>query len=346
VPDQKFTGVLPTRDESKMQAQVLFPPNIYLTHRFGDSWGVGLVFDVPYASKTEWDPNWIGKRLVTKSDLRVVTFTPAVGVKISESLALGAGVQVYIPKILFEHAIPDPAAAPGTTGTADGIATYEANGGAQIGFQLGILAQPVRTVTLGASFRSRTLMNLDDGSVLYRGTADTLLPGGRFSTTLLSPPSVQAGIAWDPVEWLHAEVDGEYTFWSGLKTVDVYYVEPVAPGISYAQNWDNTLNLRAGLEITFSDVSIRGGMRVERTPVPDGVLTPGVPDANARAYSVGLGYRVGEGLLMDFAYESVQFEDRIITSSVLQHAGTGTRFNGIYASRNAAVALNVRYSWK
>ena len=345
VPDQKFTGVLPAREESKMQAQVLFPPNIYLTHRFGDSWGVGLVLDVPYASRTEWNGDWVGRRLVTKSELRVVKFTPTIGLKVSESLALGAGVHVYVPKILFEHSIPAPAG-PGATPGPDAIATYEASGSAQVGLQIGFLARPIESIALGASFRSQTLLSLDDGSVHYRGTVDTLLPAGKFSTTLLSPASVQAGVGWDPTEWFHVEVDGEYTFWSALKSVDVYYLKPVDPKDVLGRNWDDTFNLRCGLELNFSDVSVRAGMRVDRTPVPDDVVTPGVPDANARAYSIGLGYRVGEGLLLDFAYETVQFEDRTVTSSALQYAGPGSRFNGIYASRTAAVALNVRYSWK
>lgn len=345
VPEQKFSGVLPDRDEAKMQAQVLFPPNIYLTHSFGTTWGLGLAVNIPYAEKTEWDGGWAGRRLATKSELRLVCFTPSIGIKINDHVSFGAGVHVRIPKILFEHKIPALQPPPPGQTFPDATATYEADGNPQIGVQLGLLARVYDGIVLGASFSSRSEMTLDDGRVSYRGTADTLLPSGKFSTSLLAPAKFQAGVAWDPFDWLHAELDAEYTLWSALKTIDVYYFQPIAPTHSFSQNWNNTLNFRYGIEVSLSDLSIRGGFRLEKTPIPDDVLTPGVPDANAHAFSIGVGYRVAERLTMDFAYESVQFDDRLVTTSSLEPAGAGSRFNGIYSSRTAAVALNVSYSW-
>jgi len=61
------------------------------------------------------------------------------------------------------------------------------------------------------------------------------------------------------------------------------------------QNWNNILNARFGLEAAFSDFSIRGGIRVEQSPVPDESLSPGLPDAGGTGYSLGFGYRAGEG---------------------------------------------------
>jgi long-chain fatty acid transport protein len=111
------------------------------------------------------------------------------------------------------------------------------------------------------------------------------------------------------------------------------------------QNWNNVLNARFGLEAAFSDFSMRAGIRFEQSPVPDESLSPGLPDAGGTGYSVGFGYRAGEGLVLDFGYSFMQFKDRSVSNSTLVYSSKGEVFRGLYSSHTASLAINLTYSW-
>ena len=348
VPEQRFNGVLPGNAETKMQAQVLFPPNLYLTHTFGRSWGLGIAFHIPYEARTEWSPDWVGKRIVTKSDLRVAMVSPCVGVRVSDELSLGLGVDLTIPKILLEQRIPvsvpsDPTVYP------DGYSTHEATGSMSAGFLLGALYRPSEAWSFGASYRTRIAAELDDGRVSFRDIPAQIAPqylDGKFNSELTVPSQFHAGAGWQPVHWFYGSADMEYTLWSEFRSIEITYSAPSRLHRTIDEHWNNTFNLRFGVEFSFASVSLRGGYRIERGPIPDRALTPGLPDADATALSIGLGYRVGERLLLDFAFVSMRFDDRLVAASEVAYDGSGGLFNGLYTSRSNSIAINVLYSWE
>ena len=106
VPDQRFYGVSPSTVETKMQAQVLFPPGICITYASSGGFGAGISVAVPYQIQTEWDQDWVGSRLATKSDLRVTMVTPALSMKISENLSAGLGLELGLPRMLYAQRFP------------------------------------------------------------------------------------------------------------------------------------------------------------------------------------------------------------------------------------------------
>jgi long-chain fatty acid transport protein len=348
IPEQRFNGVAPDNSETRMQAQVLFPPNVSLTHTFGNSWGLGVAFHIPYAAKTEWNQDWVGSRLVTKSDLRIAMITPSLGIRISDEFAIGMGINLSIPKILFEQRIP--VVVPGNSTTfSDGYSTHEASGLASAGLLVGVLYRPTENWSFGASYRSTDSAPLDDGRVSFRDIPAAIAgqyTDGKFSAALPIPTQFHAGAGWQPFKWLYGSADLEYTLWSEFKYIDLTYSNPARLTRRIDENWSNTLNVSFGLEVTIANVSLRGGYRRDRGPVPDQVLTPGLPDADASAYSIGLGYRAAERLFLDFAFEIVRYDDRTVTGSGLIFDGTGGGFNGLYTSRASSIAINVLYSWE
>lgn len=348
IPELRFNGVAPDNSETRMQAQVLFPPNVSLTHTFGSSWGLGVAFHIPYAAKTEWNQDWVGRRLVTKSDLRIAMITPSLGIRISDDLSIGVGVNLSIPKILYEQRIP--VAVPGVpTPFPDGFSTHEASGSVSAGFLIGILYRPTERWSFGASYRGKDTAPLGDGTVSFRGIPSAIADqfvDGKFSSSLTVPSQLHAGAGWQPFHWLYGSADVEYTLWSEFKSMEISYSDPFRLGRSIDEHWTNTVNLRFGLEVFLTNVSLRGGYRRERGPIPDQVLTPGLPDADATGYSIGLGYRAGERLFLDFAFEVVRYDDRAVIGSGLLYDGSGGVFNGLYTSRSSSIAINVLYSWE
>ena len=349
IPEQTFAGVAPATAETKMQALVIFPPNIYVTHAFSGGWGLGLAVDIPYVAKTEWNPDWTGGRLATKSDMRVVIITPSFGIKVSDRLSVGIGINLILPKVLYEQRIP--VTMPGSQtplSVPDAYSTYEAGGGINLGVQAGVLFKPFSNLSLGASYRSHVGVDLESGQLTYRGVPDSMTsqyPAGNFSTTFAIPAQLMAGASWQPLSWFTAAADIEYSTWSQFKSLDISYSNPSRPAVTVQQLWKNTVNTKFGVEFDFGEIIVRGGIRRQKTPIPTQTLTPGMPDADATGYSVGFGYRVADGLLLDFAYLLIHYADRVVTDSSIPYNNGGDGFNGTYTAQTNAIALNVRYSW-
>jgi long-chain fatty acid transport protein len=170
-------------------------------------------------------------------------------------------------------------------------------------------------------------------------------PAGNFSTTFAIPAQLMAGASWQPLSWFTAAADIEYSTWSQFKSLDISYSNPSRPAVTVQQLWKNTLNTKFGVEFDFGEIIVRGGIRRQKTPIPTQTLTPGMPDADATGYSVGFGYRVADGLLLDFAYLLIHYADRVVTDSSIPYNNGGDGFNGTYTAQTNAIALNVRYSW-
>ncbi|HXX64235.1 MAG TPA: outer membrane protein transport protein [Bacteroidota bacterium] len=348
VPDQRFNGVSPATTQTKMQAQVLFPPNFSLSVSPGAGVGVGVSVNFPYEAGTEWDQDWVGSRLATKSDIRVLMIIPSASMKLSDDLAVGLGVTISTLRLLYEQRIP--VSVPNSLQPLpDGFATYQANGNVSYGFQLGFLYNVDKALTIGGSFRSRSNMDLDGGSLSFRNIPAAVLnqyPDGEFFTSIPLAAQIRGGAAFHPFPWATLSGELQYGLWSEFKSATIRFSNPTRSTLSFPQNWNNTLNERFGLELIFMDVSLRAGIRFERSPVPDAVLIPGLPDANATGYSLGFGYQVGEGLRLDFAYLLAHFNDRPVGNSVLPFDATGSGFDGVYIGQTTSVALNVSYFWK
>ncbi|HTY59132.1 MAG TPA: outer membrane protein transport protein [Bacteroidota bacterium] len=347
VPDQRFYGVASPATETKMQAQVLFPPDVCLTYTTPGGFGAGVSVTVPYEIQTEWDPNWVGDRLAVKSDLRVAMVSPALSMKFSENFSVGLALELGLPRILYEQRFP--VTFPGdSTNQPDADVTHDGSGNVSYGLLAGVFYRPDDFLSLGASYRSHMNMNIEDGRVRYRGVPDQIaaqFPEGRFSTNLVLPNQFLVAASLHPASWLNLAADIEYSLWSEFSSVKITYSDPARPDVLMNLNWKNVLNARFGLEAAFSEFSIRAGIRFENSPVPDASLSPGLPDASGKGYSLGFGYRAGEGLVLDFAYALMRFDDRRVVNSSLPFNSRGDLFNGLYTSQAASIAINVTYSW-
>jgi len=269
---------------------------------------------------------------------------PSISMKFSDDFSAGIGINLGLPRILYEQRFPVTLQG---VSTPDGDVTYDGSGNVCYGVTLGIFYRAGDLLSLGASYRSHMNLAIDDGRVRYRGTDSVaLLPEGRFSTSLVLPNQFLAGAVIHPFSWLNLSGDIEYSLWSEFSSVKIRYADPTLPDVIMNQDWSNIVNARFGLEAAFSDFSIRAGIRFEQSPVPDATLSPGLPDATGTGYSIGFGYKAGEGLILDFAYSLMQYNDRRVTNSSIMVGPYAGGFNGLYSSQTASVAINVTYSWK
>ena len=83
-----------------------FPSTFYATHKFNDSLSAGLGVFNPFGLGTEWNENWDGRYLATKSKLTTFNINPVVSYRIIPSFAVAAGLDVIFLDATLERRLP------------------------------------------------------------------------------------------------------------------------------------------------------------------------------------------------------------------------------------------------
>jgi long-chain fatty acid transport protein len=182
---------------------------------------------------------------------------------------------------------------------------------------------------------------VNDGSLEYSqipsDVAGSYAPG-TFTSSLELPGSLTAALTVKPLAFLLLAAEVQY---SSLSKADSVPFAWMFPG-----TWDNALSLRAGVELQFSEFSLRAGMTFDRSPAPDNGVSPSLPTMDAFGYAAGVGYEVDPGLRLDFSYQ--RFPSHTRSVSGMQHAPSGvqTSVPGLYTMSSTVVGLNITYFWK
>ena len=343
LPDTRFTGVAPSTETTKMLSQVLFPPDLYITHTLTNGVGLGFAVFVPYALNTGWNPDWVGGRIATSSEMRTYFFTPTVSVLLSPDLAIGAGVNFVTTNLQLGQRIALGSAGAGT----DGTESLQGNSKLEYGFQAGIVYHPSPAWSIGAAYRSRVDLDIDNGTAVFTDLPASLseqYPNTSVSTWIPTPDGVRLGICWMPLHRMVLEADLDYVRWSLFKTLTIHFDDPGLADIVLPEQWKNSTTARFGFEFGGSDLLVRGGVFYDQSPIRDEYLRPLLPDADKTGYSIGIGARVGEGMQLDFTYLYIRYHDRTVTHSSVEYQ-PGQPFNGTYATFTNVIGLNVTYYW-
>jgi long-chain fatty acid transport protein len=338
MPEQRFNGILPDVTEHRATPQVLFPPSAYLTHRFGDRFGVGLALNVRFAERVEWGTDWVGAEFASRSECRVISVQPAIGYRLSDDITVGLGVSVNVGRAILEKRLS------GTDRVPNVLETYDASSKAGVRFHVGLTGEVKSGLSYGVAFRIKVSLATDDGQLSFQNGDGSAWPVDpqKFSLALGLPAQVETGLTWAPFRWVEFSARGSYTFWSGMPERIISGSAGTSDALTL--HWNDAVSAGAGLELSFADMAIRGGVRFEQSPLADAWVTPALPDADAIGFSVGFGYLVEEGLNIDFSYAELNYRERVIRSSGLTSV-TGQAFNGIYTARTTAFGLTISYSW-
>src|SRR3954462_14854510 len=116
---------------------VAFVPNIYLTAPINEKLTIGLGINAPFGLKTEYDSTWVGRYQGIETRVETYNINPAVSYKISDTLAIGAGVDYQRLKVKFTNAVAT--GLPGPT-SPDALANLDADDDTW-GWNIGLIAQ-------------------------------------------------------------------------------------------------------------------------------------------------------------------------------------------------------------
>ena len=351
VPEYRFAGIAPSEAETKSEPVFLFPPTFALSFAISQNLGVGLSAGAPYLARSEWTSEWVGRQLVTSFEHRTGVLAPAVAYSPIEGVSLGASIPLRLTKHVMTSWVLDP-----QTGASPGAAyqkSIDGESGLDVGFQAGALVTGGNW-SLGGSYTLGADVTISDAraSVSSSSSQSSRLTysGWPASISMTIPSELAIGATVSPLTALLLTSEFDLVFWSSAREI-VYEIPGTQDGYVIPQGWDDSYRIALGAEYRLSDIDIRGGFSYDSTPVPDETAHPAYPDADRYGYSVGLGYRVGPGLLLDFAVSAYAFKERTVDDSGLEiteeSSGIpGQAFNGIYRTSGTSVSLSVTYLWR
>ena len=310
-----------------------FVPQGYMSTSVGEKWRLGIAFNTPFGLKTNYDAGWRGQFTALKSEVTAYNFNPAIAYKVSDSVWIGAGVNVQrFTTELTNFAGPL------------GNATLKASDTAW-GFNLGAMLKASDTMRIGVAYRSQIAYKLS-------GTASFSAGGGVFDSgaqaDLKVPENASLNVFSKLSERWEVMGGATWTRWSRLQTLTVIRTSASALGgvgsvvTTLPFNWSDTVLLAVGANYKpGKDWKLRFGIAYDPAASNDATRTPRLPDQRRVVLTAGVRTNVMGGTL-DFAYAHDFVKDANINTTV---PGVPGALIGTFKNKADVLSLQYNYSF-
>lgn len=309
------------------------------------AFGVGVYS--PYGLSARWSDESGFRTIATQGSINCYTFNPTIAYQLFPNFSVGAGLRVNYASTDLKQGLFWP-------NQPNDEFRFKGDGWAA-SYDLGLQWAVVEKVVIGATFRSKTSVNLSGQTDYYNNAP--FPPGAppQFQIPAFPRQTVSANANFDfPLDAVFAisyrpttnwnfEFDANYTDWASLGTVTINQAQGF-PGL-IPQNVPLVLNWQPSWYYEFGATrylgkgwSISAGYIFNENSVPDANYNPLVADLNRHFFSVGAGYR-GERFSVDAAYQFGYGPTRTVTGSA--PSAIGQTADGYYKFFSQAVFLTV-----
>jgi long-chain fatty acid transport protein len=304
-------------------------PQIYYVNSPKDSpfsYGVGLY--APFGLGIDYGRNTPFSTVAIDGKLAYGTLNPVVAYQVNPRLSIAGGLTLNYSDISIKRAV---------VGGATDFFEFEGND-ISLGYNLGLLWQPVDEWSFGLNYRSSSKMG-------YHGESTLFLPGVtpspiEASTTanLNFPANIVLGASFRPTPDWNFEVGVDWTDWD---SVDDTILRGIASGgdalfpFRYESGFMYQLGVTRYLDEGYF---LSAGYIYSDNSVPDETFTPLNPDSNLHLWSVGVGQR-GEASSWALSYTMAYNGGRDVSGNLAPVV------DGHYETLNHAVNVSYRFSF-
>lgn len=286
---------------------------------------------VPYAALDEYPEDGAQRySLVTLHDTMIAIAELALGVRVNDSLTVGAGVQnmflTFHSRVVFSGCPGETLCAPedpdwDSLGEVHQEDFFNPSG--VVGLQL----KASKKVTVGAAFQLPFWIS-SQGTVRVRLPASGFFDGShvegdRAGMKMTFPAMLRAGVEVRPARDLRIELGFDWEMWSQheeilLEPKDMRIEDAAGVGVydigplRIPRGLEDTFALRLGVEGAPSrklPLTLRAGWTFETGSAPDEYLTVMTVDGNKHVLSLGVGWRAG-AVRIDATFGQVLVADR------------------------------------
>lgn len=330
--------------DSKTRNMDSFPSTIYLTHKYNEKLSTGIGVFTPFGSGTNWEDDWKGRYIVTKSEMGALDINPAVSYKASPKLSVAAGLNLMLVSIRKDNKINQS-----SVSHPDGEQKFEGDGDG-LGYNIGLLYEINDELSLGASYRSAIDVEIEGKISFDVATSLSTFLGGipdstDAETEFTLPAQAQLGLSYKGSEQFLLEAAVKWVGWSVYDKVTTETKKTIAglPSSTVTNKWKDTFGIKLGGSYKLSKkTALFAGYQYEKGAIPDDTFNPGIPDSDSHTISIGSAIKYDD-LNIKLAYAYRKFEDRQINNTV---GGIfGDTADGEYEATMHIVAASLAYKY-
>ena len=324
-----------------------FIPQLFLTHSFNNSpVSVGLGIYAPYGGNIDWPQNTGFRSVAIDGSLKYFRINPVIAFKLAPNLSIGGGVMVDYGKIDMEQ---------GLLANQQPFANFFRfqGDGWTVGYNLGVLWQPVEMVSIGATFRSATTITMDGDTEFQQQPIPALNSPLSYpaQADFTFPITAVVGVSYRPTPKWNLEFDADYADWSSFGTVIIRQgtlppnvAAVVLQDIPVTLDWQPSWIYEFGVTRYFDNGwHASAGYVYNENSVPDAYYTPLAADMDRHFFSIGAG-RKGKRFDFDVTYQFGYGPTHTVTGSTPSSqpaSNAGQSADGKYDFISHAVLVTV-----
>ena len=305
----------------KRQDPWIFPGSLYaiLPIKPGEvvfGLGISTPFGLSCNFPKDMDPR-LRYTLAYESSLLAVDITPALAVKVSESVSLAVGLDIVYSDLNIKQVYPWGAAVPGAR---DGTVEFEGTGwgvGAYGGMNWSITDHQ-RLALVG-----RLPIKVDyEGDFKTQGMPPALLAAGytkrsNFESDMTFPGSLSAGYGIDLTDRLTVGFDFQYNFNSSHDDIPLKIDnnQTLLPTDRVLLDWHDSIDLGTGVSYALNKSwTLRAGYLYSEDSQPDRNYTPSITEYDRHVFSIGIGWK-GKKNRIDAGYAFLFYPTREVAGN-------------------------------
>ncbi|MDX2245195.1 MAG: outer membrane protein transport protein [Bacteroidia bacterium] len=342
-PVTSFLARTPSVYQVNMDTLLFTPIYLYLSwsgkaetvKKKGLSYGISV--NNPYLGGSKWPDDWKGKFISQEFAINTFFIQPTLSYKFNDKVGIGLGFSYGFASLFNRKAIKGD----GPNGS-EGAAILSGTGRGA-GINAGLFLKPNEQVSLGVSWRSPVRIHIPQGAAKFDvpESLEDVFPDMSFSTAFTLPGVLSIGLGYRPDErWLLA-ADLNFTGWSRYDSLHFTFEQEIPPVSKWPsrKGFINSTTFRIGGEYQINPrIRFRGGVYYDQSPVPEGFVSPELPDADRIGLSIGTGINLAERLFFDLSwlYEFTGERTAIFDEAV---------FGGTYKTSTNIAGIGIRYDF-
>ena len=149
-------------EHAKTNNDASTPLYAYAGFRVYDDLKIGVSFTTLYGSGIKWPKNWQGATLVQDISLKAFVLQPTVSYKIIDNLSVGAGLMMAWGNVNLSKGLMEASSV--FNDVVPVSLRIDGDSKVRVGFNVGALYDINEKVSIGASYRSRIMMKVTEGT--------------------------------------------------------------------------------------------------------------------------------------------------------------------------------------
>lgn len=320
------------------------PLYLYGSYQVTDWLALGLGVYTPFGSTVSYEDDWAGSHLVNNIDLAAIFVQPTVSIKLSDYFSIGGGPIYVNGSVNFNRNLNR------TLSDLEGNrseVTVDATGVTKWGWTAGAMFKPTENLTIGANYRSKILLDAEDGEADFENVPNSPLApfaDTTFDATLPLPAEMTVGLAYEFCDkWLFA-FDFNRSFWSVYESLDIDFADPNIPDSFNPRNYKNASTYRFGMQYDATKMfTLRAGYYFDESPVTEGFFSPETPRNDSNGYTAGLTVNISDRLAIDASFLYLHFKEVDASYDGYRENGQVASFGGTYKSSAFSPGIGVTY---